>query len=130
CGLLVAVTIERNAALLRQDQGIVLQEIESITSEVGFHGSSSFLAGEDDAGVHSGGRVFVESNAEALSALGLIKIVEGAHFRFVIGAARDFRSAGIRKLAVSGGAVTQAVEVWFHAQCFAGQQRIFSSASD
>src|SRR5690242_9427292 len=47
-----------------------------------------------------------------------------SHFRFVVGAARDFRCARITKLAISGRSVAHAVEVGLYTHGLAGYQSV------
>src|SRR5436190_4916720 len=77
------------------------------------------LTGVDYAGIHPGRGAFVQAGTQIGVSLGLIEIVESAHLRFVVRAARDFLRARIGKLAVSGCAIARAVEIGFHARLLA-----------
>src|ERR1043166_3411286 len=78
----------------------------------------------DDTGVHSGGGEFVEARTQVGRTLGLKKVVEGAHFRFVVGAPRDFCGAGEGQLGVGRLAVAFAGKLRSHAQAFADYFRL------
>src|SRR6267143_6695698 len=51
---------------------------------------------ENDTGVHAGGGVFVEARAQVGFPLRLKKVVERAHFRFIISAPCDLPGASER----------------------------------
>src|SRR5579863_9954352 len=121
-GLLVPVGIQLDPSLLHEYARELLKRIESVARQVGFHASS--LTGINDADVQAGGGIFSQAGCKIRGSLRLIQIVKNSHFGFVVRAGGDLFGAGECKLAITGRAVTQPVELRLDAQLLAREQLV------